>query len=454
MSSYDLRPYQTEILNTAREDMKKGIKNILIQSPTGSGKTLLTAHMLKTASGKGVSSIFIVHRRELVKQSTRSFSNVGVEHGIIAAGFKPNPSPLVQIASVGSLPRRLHLIGAPKLVIWDECHHTASKTWAALHAQFPDAFHIGLSATPQRLDGKGLGKWFSKIIHGPSVRWLIENEFLAKYKLFAPPGISTEGIKNVMGEFDTHQLLERVDIPVITGDAVREYTKLINGKRAVVFCISVGHSKRVAAAFILAGISAAHVDGDTPKKERDAILQKFEDGEIKVLSNVALFGEGLDIPAIEAVIDLSPTQSLTNWLQRCGRALRPGKEFAYIIDHAGNFKKLGLPDDEREWNLKDRPKGASREQPEDRTKSCDNCFAVIYSAARFCAHCGFIFKIDGREAQFVEGTLAEVNPAAVRIARLQEQSACKDYESLVELGRRRGYKAGWAYWVWKTRKNK
>ncbi len=451
---HTLRDYQTTIIDQARLLMRKGATNILIQSPTGSGKTLLTAHMLKSAAERGLHSLFIVHRRELIKQSTRAFSNVGVRHGIIAAGFPSDLEPLVQIASIGSLPRRLHKIAKPKLVIWDECHHVAAGTWAKLHAELPDAFHIGLTATPQRLDGKGLGKWFSKIINGPSVASLIESGHLSKYKLFAPPGISTDGIGTLMGDFNKAQLSELIDKPSITGDAVKEYTKLIPGKRAVVFCISIQHSLHVAEAFNQAGFVSSHVDGDTPKHERDLILKKFEQGEIHVLSNVGLFGEGLDIPGIEAVIDLAPTKSLTNWLQRCGRALRPneGKEFAYIIDHANNYKELGLPDDVREWDLEGRKKRSSSQGMP--VKNCPKCFAILPSASSQCTHCGYIFRSTHREIEEIDGDLVELDPVKVRELRLKEQWVAQDMESLIQLGIKRGYDnpKGWAYYVMKSRK--
>lgn len=442
-----LREYQHRIIAEARELMRQGIRAILITSPCGSGKTILSASMLKSAESKNMAAWFIVHRRELIKQSILAFNLVGVRHGIIANGFMEAKRLPIQIAGIQSLIRRYQRFRGPTLMVWDECHHLASNSWSKIFQAFPHAFHIGLTASPIRLDGAGLGNYFQRIVHGPSVSWLIENGFLSKYKIFAPSKIDTRGLHSRMGDFLTEELSALVDKPTITGDAIKHYRRLCYGKRAVVFCVSIEHSKHVVAQFNAAGIPASHVDGETDVVFRDSEIKRFESGEIKILSNVELFGEGFDLPAMEAVIMLRPTQSLGMYIQQTGRVLRPspGKECAIIIDHAGNCERHGLPDEERNWTLttdkiykKDGVLGQS-------VKICPSCFAAQFSGRPVCLFCGYAFPIQSREVAEKDGDLVEVNKEEFRKKRRQTQGQCRTMEELVEEGQRRGYKRPWLW---------
>lgn len=455
--SAELRGYQSDIIADVSARMKRGCHSILVQSPTGSGKTLLTAHMLKTAAAKGFPSFFICHRRELIKQSIRTFHAAGLTAGIVAAGFPEDPRSLVQIASIQTLANRYHKLYIPKLIIWDECHHVAAGSWAKIYSAFPKAYHVGLTATPERLDGTGLEKWFSEMVSGPSVSWLIENKFLAPYRLYAPLGISTAGVHTRMGDFAKDELNKAADKPTITGDAIKHYLKHGAGKRAVVFCVSIEHSKHVVEQFRAAGISAAHVDGETDVNERDHAIASFERGEIRVLSNVELFGEGFDLPAIEIAILLRPTKSLGLFLQQCGRVLRPcpGKTEAIILDHAGNTQRHGLPDEERAWSLngRDRGRGGNGDQPAASVRICPKCFAAQWSGLPSCKACGHVFEIESRKVDQVEGELAEIDIEAMRQKKKVEQKQARTLEELTQLGIRRNYRypRQWALRIFQMR---
>lgn len=455
-----LRPYQELIVEQTRQHMLAGKRTILIQSPTGSGKTILTAHMLKTSAERGMSSFFTVHRRELVKQSIRAFDGVGVAHGVVAAGFIDDPRHLVQVCSVGTLARRWQKLKRPKLVIWDEAHHIAAAGWSAIHAAMPDAFHIGLTATPERLDGRGLSKWFEVMVKGPSVAWLIENSYLCPYKLFAPTSVNTSGMHTKMGDFARSELVGAMDKPSITGDAVREYSLRAPGKRGVAFCVSVEHSKHVAAQFTAAGFKAEHVDGETPADQRDASIRRFERGETKILSNVDLFGEGFDLPALEVPILLRPTQSLALYLQQCGRGLRPapGKAHATILDHAGNCARHGLPDEDREWTLEGRQRSSKKKDEVNAgVKICPSCFAAQWPGRPACLYCSAVFELKPRQVDEVEGDLTEVNKDTFkRRAVDKERHQAITFTELVELGKKRGYKKphAWAKHIWNYRQSK
>jgi DNA repair protein RadD len=450
-----LRGYQDEIVAEVRAHMRAGVKSILVQSPTGSGKTVLVAYMLATAAAKNMDSVFCVHRRELVKQSIRTFNEVGVQHGVISAGFEPDPRPRVQVASVQTLARRVSGLRRPRLFVWDESHHLAAGSWTDIYRAFPDAFHIGLTATPERLDGQGLGKYFGVMVRGPSVAWLIEHKFLSPYKLYAPGTADLAGVHTRMGDFAKNEAAAAVDKPTITGDAIKHYLKFAGGKRAVLFAVSVEHSKHVVQQFRAAGIAAEHVDGETDADSRDAAIRRFASGETLVLSNVELFGEGFDLPAIEAAILLRPTQSLGLYLQQVGRALRPspGKSHAIILDHVGNCERHGLPDDEREWSLDGASARKKGEGSTVKVKLCPKCFAAQPPGPPRCRHCGFTFPAAPRVVEEKEGELVELDPEAIRRKRAVEQSGANSLEDLIALGVQRGYKKpeAWAKHVFNAR---
>lgn len=451
------------MLASARDLLRRNIRRILLQAPTGFGKTCLAAEMLGNAARKGKRAFFIVHRRELIRQASRTFRMVGIPHGIIAAGFATDRRQPIQIASIQTLARRLDMYDPPDVIVWDECHHVAAASWAAVMAAFPNAVHIGLSATPSRLDGTGLRQWFDELILGPPVRTLIEQGSLAPYRLFAPGGIDTSGMHSRMGEFVPAELLAAADKPKITGDAISHYRRLCDGKRAVVFGVSIEHSQHIAEQFKQAGYRAAHVDGGTDDAERDRAIVQFEQGELDILSNVDLFGEGFDVPAIEAVIDLAPTMSLTKSMQRWGRALRPcdGKGEAFILDHAGNAMRHGLPDDPREWTL-DGTNSKKRKATESPIRQCPKCYAAMPAQAWRC-NCGFEFEVKPRQVEQVDGELQAVDPDEFRKQkmrqkheRLAEQFTAESLDQLIDLGRKRGYKnpEGWAAHMIVARENK
>ncbi len=443
---FDLRPYQHLIIDETRDLMSKGVRSILVQSPTGSGKTVLVAHMLRSAASKGMGSWFNVHRIELVDQSIRTFEEMEIEHGVISASYMESIHPLVQICSIGTLANRYGKYKRPRLIIWDECHHLGAASWAKIFNQFPDAFHIGLTATPERLDGKGLGDKFKAMVRGPSVRELIDQGYLSKYKLYAPSNVSMAGVHTRMGDFVKSDLSVAFDKPSITGDAIREYQSKANGRRAVVFAVSIDHSQHIVSQFQAAGIRAKHVDGETNRDERRQAILDFRSGKLDILSNVDLFGEGFDVPAIEGVIDLAPTLSLGRFLQRAGRMLRPaaGKEFAFYLDHAGNCQRHGMPCEDRTWSLDGREQ--SRRTTDQKSKSvkvCPKCFAAQFPGKTACIYCFEPFEIQAREIEEREGELEEMSPEQLqqlRDLRHQEQAGAQTMDQLIALGKKRGYK--------------
>lgn len=456
--TFTLRPYQMDLIQQARNKIRSGIRSTLLVAPTGAGKTALAAFMLGSASSKGKRCWFMVHRRELITQSSKTFQKVGIRHGIISAGFTEQRQELVQIAGIQSLRNRLQNMPPPDMIIWDECHHVASQSWSDIFSLYPDVVHVGLTATPCRLDGRGLGDWFSVMVEGPTTAWLIEQGFLSPYKLYAPSAPDLEGLKSLGGDYVTADLANRMDRPALTGDVISHYRKLCHGKRAIVFAANIQHSLNVVEQFRDAGYTAEHLDGKTDRIRRDQVLRDFEAGSVQVVSNVDLFGEGFDLPAIEAVILLRPTQSTGLYLQQVGRSLRTseGKTHAIILDHAGNALRHGLPDQIRDWNLDAKPQTKrQRETDAPPIKQCMTCYAV-HAPAPVCPVCGNVYEVKGRTVEQVEGELVELSAEMMLRAKKREQSSAKTLGDLITLATARKYKnpVAWAKHVQKARISK
>ncbi len=465
----ELRDYQGDVTDRTRSLMQGGDKSILIVSPTGSGKTPIAAYMMGSAAERGMDSLFLVHRRELVKQSLRAFTKAGIPCGVIANGFEADPGERCQIASIQTYARRLDQYKRPKLLLWDECQHVAAGTWAKVYDHNPSSFHVGLTATPKRGDGTGLGRWFKKMVQGPTPAQLIAQGWLVDYRMFrAPDLISIAGVNHGGSDYNRKQLAAASDKPRVIGNAIAEYREHCPGARAVVFCVDVDHSRHTAAQFNAAGIPAAHIDADTPLRERDDILERYERGIILVLCNVELFGEGYDLAAIEAVILLRWTESLALYLQMIGRALRPVwpegfnpttatieerlaaiaasmKPYATILDQTGNYQRFGVPDADRVWTLDDDTGESSSGlgaggSP---TKEC-GCRAILARGALTCKNCGRSFGAGAEQIEYVSGRLVEVvdrGPAPLKLSLRAEQFAAKSLAELIELGVKRGYKS-------------
>jgi DNA repair protein RadD len=453
--SLTLRPYQATLIERTRANFLVGKRSQLLVLPTGGGKTVCFSYMAGRAVEKNLRVWILAHRVELLDQISKTLRQFGVPHGVVAPGYLGDRRQPVQVASVFTLARRLDRYDAPDLIIVDEAHHAITEsTWGRVITAFPNAKLLGVTATPIRLSGEGLGDLFQSMVVGPTMRDLIEQGALSPYRLFAPAGVDLSGVHSRMGDFVRGELAAAVDKPKITGSAVEHYKKLAAGRRAVAFCVSVEHAVHVAEQFRAAGISAQAIDGGMDRGLRASVLAEFSAGRIQVLASCDLISEGFDVPAIEAAILLRPTQSLGLYLQQVGRALRtfPGKDEAIILDHAGNVKRHGLPDEERVWSLEGAPKKKGAQKSEVPVKTCGACFATVHSAATHCS-CGFEFPVQRREVEHVEGELQEIDLATAVRQRRQEQGRAQTEADLVAIGRSRGMKRPelWARHVLRAR---
>jgi len=451
----ELRPYQNQLANDIRGAFGSGANRPLAVSPTGSGKTVLFSYITSQVLKRGSRVIIIAHRREILDQISATLKRVGVPHGFIQAGKSTSTQPAM-VASIQTLVRRLDTIPAPDLVIIDEAHHSVSKSYVQMFAAWPTAKFIGVTATPERLDGKGLGVMFDRMVMGPSVQWLIDNGFLAQPVYYAPREVvDLSQVHTIAGDFDRSETEEIVDTPRITGDAVTHYVRFCNRQRAVAFCISVAHAQHVADTFNSCGIPSASIDGTLDPEVRKQRVEDLTAGKILVLTSCELISEGFDLPAVNAAILLRPTQSLSMHLQQVGRALRPypGKANAIILDHVGNCLRHGLAEQERDWDLSGREKRLKKSSLVE-TKQCSKCFAIF--AGTVCPQCGSQREIAAREIEEVDGELQRLSIEDISKKRedRREEGKCKTLDDFRALAKQRGYKLGWAFFRWQARQRK
>jgi DNA repair protein RadD len=444
----ELRPYQAVCVAELRGSYVRGRRAPLLALATAGGKTVIFSAVTHGARAKGRRVGVVVHRRELVRQACAKLDWAGVPHGVIAAGFEAKPDELVQVGSVQTLLRRD--LPVFDLLVLDEAHHARAETWQRLLARFPSAKLLGVTATPARLDGKGLGVAaggpFDDLVQGPPVADLIRDGYLSPVRVFVPERrLDLRHVHVVAGDYVASELAEVVNTAAITGDAVQDYKRRADHQPAIAFCVTVKHAEQVAQAFRLAGYRAACVHSGTPTAERDALIAGLGTGAIEVLTNCALVDEGLDVPAVGAVILLRPTKSLVLHRQQIGRGMRPaaGKVDLVVNDHAGNCLVHGLPTAEPAWSLDGVPK-AKGAAP---VWTCPECGEVHLLSVRVCA-CGYALPAPRRSAPTVTpGELVELTSERLARARgMSYRTMLRSRLSEAELrafAKTRGYKPGW-----------
>ena len=348
-----LRDYQQSLIRLVYEKWDKGLLKLLMQLPTGGGKTIILAAIARNFFQRQEPILVIAHTEELIFQLRDALEQAcGVLVGVIKAGVKVNPERLIQVASVQTLRNRA--LPPAALVIIDESHHAIAKTYRKIIESYPDAYILGVTATPCRTDGSGFDDLFDALISITNTRELIEQDHLCNYKLIADPNaISTKGIRTTGGDFNSRDLANAVDAIALSGNLISTYMLHAIGKKCVLFAINREHGRAIAKQFNVAGIPTEYLDGETPDEERKAIIERFRTGETLVLCNVNIVTEGFNLPNIEVVQVARPTKSLSLWLQMVGRGLRTaeGKQHALILDHTDNFARLGMPDAPHVWTL-------------------------------------------------------------------------------------------------------
>ena len=481
-----LRDYQQKFIEDIIKEIQAGHKKICGVAPCGAGKTIMTGWLIREFMQQDMRTIFFVHRHELIEQTSKTFTALGIKHGIIAADEPTDYDLPVQIASIQTLVRRLDEVPKPDFLVCDECHHILANTYKTIIDTWSDALLLGVTATPQRMGGINLGDVFTSMVEAPTTAEMIDAGNLTHFRYFAAEDlVDLKKIRTKFGEYVNSDLEKEMSRKQIIGDIVANYKKHAKGKSAICYCVNVRHSKKVAAAFNAAGIKAEHCDGETNKKVRAYIVENFRRGKIKVLCNAELFGEGFDVPNMQAVILARPTKSLTLYTQQSLRPLRPDpndpNKVAIIIDHVGNFTRFGLPTDKRKWSLDPNPpKKIYEDAP---YKTCPDCDEVVPLGCKTCPECGYEFVTEeDEEARLQEqaGHLREIKISVrdeaknilrhvihkpttaedfLRIAKekdykigwvaIQALAHAKSYDDCVHIAEVCDYKPGWAWYKWK-----
>lgn len=447
-----LRDYQKKLINGLRNSMTNGHKNIMVQSPAGSGKSITMAEIAKRITQHEMNVLFVVHRRELVKQIKSTFVKWGVNMNFC------------EIYMVQTATRRLEKLIKPEYIFVDEAHHSLAKTYKRIFDYFPVAHVIGFTATPIRLSGKGFREVYDDLIIGPKIDWLIKNHYLAPFTYYSVNLIDQKQLKRSSTGDYTRQSMENAGKNIIYGDVINAYKKLANNSKAIIYSYSVHSCKQVAEEFNRNHILAQEVDGKTDKDTRKKAMQDFRTGKIKVLVNAELYGEGVDVPDCQTVIMLRPTQSLSLFIQQSMRCMRykPGKN-AIIIDQVANYTRFGLPDFDRDWTLEDQAKHPQREGGSDgpAIKTCPECFGVILASCHECPLCGHSFEAEFRKlAQDRRAELEKINLNAKELRErkkkeqellLRDPSTFTTFKELAIYGKATGHKPGWAWHMAKAK---
>lgn len=466
-----LRPDQYLLKQDICNAWNGGSQNVLAVLATGGGKSIIASDIVLDANNRGAVQAVIAHRNELVGQMSLHVARRGIKHRIIGSRTTVsaitaehrlefgrsfiNPDANCTVASVDTLIAR-----ADQLKQWsaqvddwtiDEAHHVLRvNKWGKAASMFPNAKGLGITASPQRADGMGLGRHhdglFDVMVQGPDMRTLINMGALCDYEIAIPESdfaISDDEIAP-SGDWSTAKMREASKKSHIVGDVVKEYIARAYGKRGICFATDVETANEIARKFEEAGIPTAAVSAKTPADVRNDCIRRFRDGRLWMLVNVDLFGEGFDVPAVEVVIMARPTASLAVYLQQFGRALRvlAGKPFGLVIDHVSNWKRHGFPDKAHYWSLDRRDKRAKREpDPEEiPLTACRNCSRPYERCLPACPYCGWVPPLPeggGRTLEQVDGDLMLLDRATLQ--RLRDATVL---ESPASMGQRVADAAG------------
>ncbi|CAJ0890832.1 hypothetical protein AMST5_04083 [freshwater sediment metagenome] len=442
-----LRAHQVRALEMLRASLRAGHKRPMIQAPTGFGKTLLTAHIIRGALAKGNSVIFTVPALSLIEQTVAAFEAEGIGCIGVMQGdhVRTDQSQPVQVCSVQTLARREKPRAA--LVIIDEAHRMFAdvNSWME-DSSWADVPFVGLSATPW---AKGLGRYYDDLIVAARTGELIDHGYLSPFVVYAPSSPDLSGVRMVAGEFHQGELADACNTSTLVGDVVAEWLTRGEGRPTLSYGVDRAHALHKQARFIEAGIAAEYIDAFTPNAERERIFDRFRTGETKIICNVGTLTTGIDLD-VRCIIDAKPTKSEMLFVQTIGRGLRTalGKDYLLVLDHAGNHLRLGCVTDIHHERLDDgsrRKPGDCREEekPAPRPLLCEECKAIISRGSPACPYCGHVREpvscIEERNGNLVRLGSGESGKRAPTIAEM-----AAFHGELKYIADARGYSPGWA----------
>lgn len=457
---------QARDVDRVRDSLRRGNRSVVFVGPTGYGKTNIAARMIESAREKCQDVAFIAPRRELVHQTIQRLETSGIPYGVIMSGEEPW-SEAVQVASIDTLHARAfrsNRMDVPPagLVIVDESHIFGGKAEAIIgHYKASGARIVGLTATPARSDGVGLGAIYDDMVEGPNIRELIDMGYLVQPVHFRGATVDVEGVDERAGDYVAKQLDDRVRDPVLVGEVVSNWHRLASDRQTFVFCHNRAHSRHLCEEFRQSGVNAVHLDGDTPKPERQAIMDGLYRNEIQVVCNVEVYTYGVDVPPVSCIVMARPTKSIARYLQAAGRGLRTSPETlktnCYVLDHAGVTRDCGFVDDVQPWSLDGKERIQDRkekkENKEPKELECPKC-QTVFRAAKSCPNCGQSMVREHQKAvEELQAELVEIDRKE-RKAKSREWTQAEKAQFVAELkgyAREKGYKEGYAVHAYRER---
>jgi len=455
-----LRQYQEKAIEGLRQALRAGKKKIVMALPTGGGKSHIFGQVISNCLDNGKTVLWLVHRRNLVNQ----MANVLEEHfeinpGIIMAGIESHTLKPVQLCTIQTYARRIKLDALENnrfyipadVVLIDEAHRSISKSYREIIDLYQDKIIMGCTATPMRADQRGLCEVYGTIVDVVGVKELTENGHLAPARYFAPSTPNLKGVKVQMGDYVVSDLDKKVNTVKLNGDVVENWLKSAENRKTIVYAVKVKHSIALKDEFIRRGVSAEHLDARSSDEERQEVFDRMEMGDTKVICNVALYQEGLDVPDVSCIVMARPTKSMGLWRQCGGRGLRPspGKEDCLIFDHGGVIEQNGFLEDEIDWTLDGKElawsKPKKKEKGDPRPLKCTVCHE-IFTEGDTCPRCGSPVKRFGKKITTTNDELKEIKARKATSAEKRIWFGMFKWQC-----REKGYKPGWASWKFKER---
>jgi superfamily II DNA or RNA helicase len=457
-----LRNYQTKTVDATRESIRNGKKRPVVVSMTASGKSHIYGDIIKRVHENNKRSLFLVHRRNLVFQFQEKLKEFfDIDSGIIMSGIKSETEKPVQLATVQTLSRRIDLddpesnrfIVDADVVLIDEAHHAVSPSYQKILFHYTDKIIIGTTATPCRLDNRPLGDIFNHIVEVIKPKELIDQGYISPVRYFAPTDIDVSGLKMSSGDYNRKQLAERADKPKISGNVVQNWLKYGEDRNTLVFGVNVRHSLHLMDEFLKAGIPAEHLDAHSSDEERDDVFRRLENGDTRVVCNVALYTEGMDVPSISCVCLVRPTKSFGLYRQMVGRGLRieDGKKDCLLFDHSGNIERHGFIDDPITWTLSGKRKAwivpeRDKDEKLPNPVKCRVC-GQIFIDRKECPICGTELKPFGKQ----------IDHRDVELKELKKKNRDYTWEQKIDVmmalrwhAEQKGYLDGWVAHAYKS----